>query len=200
MQWPLSSDEWHELLQPLPSHADRAAVQQAIEDAVREYLESKSRDEQLEALWQSIASVARAPRVKDYFCLILRLKDFPLDPLAEAIVHHAEAIAQISRPPNKILAARHLADSRLKSRLSQAWTDLGLAKMPISDNGPFVDALTARLLPPGLGGEGVKKFVRRERKRRAMVWSLKAREGVVMKIDGSKVHLIDLTGQLVLRP
>ena len=198
MLWPPGEDEWRELLQQLPPHADRGAVRQAIEVAVRKHIEDKKHHRRFHDLWQRIIEAGRSwQKVGEYFRLIQQLKDFPLDPHTEAVLGSAEALGQIRRPA-KIRTADYAAAERLKSRLSRAWTDQGQAKMPISETGPFVDffcAVTARVLPPGLGGGGVKSFVRREKRRRAMLTLLKAREGVVMRIDEDKVYLIDASGQ-----
>ena len=86
------------------------------------------------------------------------------------------------------------------SCLSLAWTGPGKAKMPISETGLFAEflcAVTARVLPPGLEGAGVKRFVKRERARRAVLRLLKERwrGRVDMTIGEDKVYLIDASGR-----
>jgi hypothetical protein len=42
--WPPQDREWHDLLQPLPADADRVGVREAVEAAVREYIDDADRD------------------------------------------------------------------------------------------------------------------------------------------------------------
>ncbi|MDR3484260.1 MAG: hypothetical protein P4M05_05040 [Bradyrhizobium sp.] len=200
--WPPSESEWRELLQSLPPDADKVAVRLAIEDAVREYVADEKRDQQLHDVWERIAILSTTQKVTEFYRSILKLKDFPLDPDAEALLRHADAFAKTSSKI-KSRAAIYLATARkgrLMSRLSLAWTGPGKAKMPISETGPFAEflcAVTARVSPPGLEGSGVKRFVKRERARRAVLRLLKEhwRGRVDVTIGEDKVYVIDESGQ-----
>jgi hypothetical protein len=200
--WPPSESEWRELLRQLPLDADQAAVRLAIEGAVREYVEDQPRDQALRELWSRIVRVSGSQKVRELFSLIPQLQRFPLDPEAEALLLHAEALALV-RSRAEIRAATYLSITRrgrLMSRLSLAWTGPGKANMPISETGTFADffcTITARVLPPGLEGSGVKRFVKRERARRAMLDLLKEhwRGRVDVTIGEDKVYVIDESGQ-----
>jgi hypothetical protein len=202
VQWPPTEREWRGLLQSLPPDADRAAVRQAIKAAVREYVADEKRDPRLHDVWQRIAILSTKQKVTEFCRSILKLKDFPLDPDAEALLRHADAFVKI-RSQTKARAAIYLTTARrgrLMSCLSLAWTGPGKAKMPISETGLFAEflcAVTARVLPPGLEGAGVKRFVKRERARRAVLRLLKERwrGRVDMTIGEDKVYLIDASGR-----
>jgi hypothetical protein len=206
IRWPLSDSDWRAILRFLSPDADRAAVQQAIEAAVHEFIEGK-RDQEFHNLCWRITHAARSQQVQEFFRLTLQLRqleDFPLDPDTEAYLRHIEALVDAGppkppKPSRKDLAARYQAIERLRSRFSRAWTDQGQGKMPISATSPFAEffhALTSRTLPPGLDGEGVKKFVKRENTRRKRLNQLTAREGANLKIEEKHgVYLITASSQ-----
>ena len=202
VRWPLSDDDWREILRFLSPEADRAAVRQVIEDAVREFIEGQYDQEFHDQCWR-ITRAARARPVQEFFRLVLQVKDFPLDPDTAAYLQHVEALVDAGppkppKPPKKALAARYQAIERLRSRFSRAWTDRGQGEMPISANSPFADffyALTSRVLPPGLEGEGIKAFVRRETRQRKRLHRLTKHKGVNLTIDEGLVYIIDSTGQ-----
>jgi hypothetical protein len=170
--WPPDERAWSELVSP-PS-ADRTAFRQAIEAAVHEYIHDADRDKQLWGLYKRIRRLAGSQKLEELCRSILQLKNFPLEPDAEKMLRHVEALRQIG-PEAKLRATVYLSITRrgrFMSRLSLAWTGPGRGDLPISETGPFVDfvvAITARVFSRPLDGSGVKKFVRRERGRRDML-------------------------------
>jgi hypothetical protein len=169
--WPLDESGWRDLLQPLPRDADRAGVRQAIEAAVREYVDGANRDEQFRRLWLQIKRTAGSRQIEKLCRAILQLKTFPLDPVAEAMLRQVEALARM-RSDADLRAAIYLSTARrgrFMSRLSLVWTGMGKSDLPISDTGPFVDfmaAITALVFSRPLDGSAVKRFVKREKARR----------------------------------
>ena len=205
IRWPLSDDDWRTILQILSPDANRTAVRQVIEAAVCEFIEGEGDQKFYDLCWR-ITRAARNQRVQEFFRQVLqfRQRDFSLDPDTEAYLRHVEAIVEAGppkppKPANKSPAARYQAIEQLRSRFSRAWTDQGGGEMPISATGPFADffyTLTSRVIPPGLDGEGTKKFVKREKGRRDRLSRLKAREGANLEIDETDgVYLITASGQ-----
>jgi hypothetical protein len=164
-------EPWAEVLALLPSHADQTAFCQAIEAAVREYVDGAPRDEQLREVYLQIKKQGGAVAIEKFCRAILELKKFPLDPIAEAMLQHVEPLKQIQSAAD-LRAAFYLTTSRrgrFMSRLSLAWTGPGRGEMPISDAGPFVDfmvMIAARVFARPLDGYSVKRFAKREQARR----------------------------------
>lgn len=199
MPWPPDGEEWHELLKGLPE-ADRPAFRQAIESAAREYIDDADRDEQLLAVYQEIKRIAGSRQIDKLCQAILQLKNFPLDPQAEAMLRQVEALKGV-RSDADLRAAVYLSSSRrgrFMSRLSLAWTGPGKGDLPISETGPFVDfmvAITARVFTRPLDGSGIKRFASRERARRA---TLRILDQILLAGAGDTrvdAFVIDGTGQ-----
>jgi hypothetical protein len=131
---------WRDLLQGLPPDADRVAVRQAIEAAVHEYINDAGRDEQLRAVYLQIGRAAGAQAFEKFCQAILELKNFPLDPGAEAMLRHVERLRQIrsdAESDAELRAAVYLSTvrrGRFMSRLSLAWTGPGRAGQGESAN------------------------------------------------------------------
>jgi hypothetical protein len=198
--WPPDGEEWHELLKGLPPEADRLAFRQAIESAAREYIDDADRDEQLRAVYQEIGRIAGLRQIDKLCQAILRLKNFPLDPQAEAMLRHGEALRQISSDADLRVTVYLLTSrrGRFMSRLSLAWTGPGRGDLPISETGPFVEfmvAITARVFLRPLDGSGIKRFAKRERARRA---TLRISDQILLGGAGdmkADAFVIDETGQ-----
>jgi hypothetical protein len=150
-------------------------------------------------LYRRIKRLASSQKLEELCQAILQLKNFPLEAGAESMLRHVEALRQISSDAD-LRAAVYLSTSRrgrFMSRLSLAWTGPGRGDLPISETGPFVEfmvAVTALAFSRPLDGSGVKRFVQRERARRATLRVLDqvlAGEGN-MKVDA---FLIDASGQ-----
>ena len=170
--WPPQDREWHDLLQPLPADADRVGVREAVEAAVREYVDDADHDKQHHSLWLEIGRAAGSRQVEKLCRLVLQLENFSRDPVAESLLQLV-AFLRWLRTDAGLRAAVYLASTRrgrFMSRLSLAWTGPGRGDLPISEAGPFVDFIAdvpGRVLDRPLDSAGVKKFVRRERARRA---------------------------------
>jgi hypothetical protein len=200
--WPPDEAEWRELLRDLPpdlSDKERRAVQEAIEAAVREYIDDADRDEQLRSAYLQIKRVADSRQIQKLCQAILQLRDFPLDPGTEAMLRQAEALARICSEAD-LRASLYLSmerRSRFMSRLSLAWTGPGRGDLPTSETGSFVDfmvAITGRVFPRPLDGSGIKRFVSREKARRA---TLRILNQILTGQGGMKADafLIDEAGQ-----
>jgi hypothetical protein len=196
---PITNPEWGELLRPLPDNANRVAVRQALEPAIREYVDGAAGERQWHEAWKEIARHANSQGVAK-FCraiAVLKLQNFPLDPQVEELLRVASLLMQ-THSRAKVVAALYLPTnrrSRFMTAISLIWTNVAKGKLSIYEDSPFVDFLAAiyeRVEGRTLDRSGVKKFVGRERARRAFLNSIKLElsASTNMLIDEAKVHVV----------
>jgi hypothetical protein len=197
MSWPPDDDERREILRLFPATADRRAVWEMVETAVRIFLETAESDEAHRILLRQIGKTG-AKTVEKLRALALELSRFPLDRDAAALLQHVDALAQICTAA-EIRAAIYLLRSRkgrLFSGLSLAWTGPGKGDMPISEQGPFVEfmeSIVNRVLPPH--AIDVKRWVPREKARRKALDVINERFAGQSHLVVSETYLTDSSGQ-----
>jgi hypothetical protein len=172
----ITEPKWSELLMLLPDDADQVAVRQAVEVAIREYVGGADRDQRLRDVLQRIERHADSQTVRKLRQDILELEKLSPDSQAEAALR--QLLIQV-RSQAKVRAAVYLSTnrrSRFMAQIAVIWTNVAKGKLPISEDSRFVDFLAAiyeRVESRPLTGDGVKKFVRREKARRDVLNSIK---------------------------
>jgi hypothetical protein len=198
---PITEREWGKLLCPLPDSADRVAVRQALEAAIRDYVDGADRDQRLRDVLRRIERHADSQNARNLCRDILELENLSPDSQAEAALR--QLLPQV-RSHVKALAAVYLSTkrrSRFMTAIARIWTDLGKGELRISETGPFVDFLSSICVRVdenrSLNGAGVKKFVKRERDRRDFLNSISEvlSASANMWIDEDLVYVVDASGQ-----
>jgi hypothetical protein len=197
--YPITNPESDELLQlhPLPDNADRVAVRQAVDAAIREYVGGAERDQRIRDVLLRIKRHIDS-RVFQKLCQdILELKNLSPDSQAEAALR--QLLTQVrsragARAANYHPTARR---ERFMTTVALAWAGPGKGTLSIYADGSFVGFLAAiyeRVEGRTLDGAGVKRFAKRRRDFLNSISEVLSASSN-MRIDESGVYVLDADGQ-----